>query len=1560
MAKVRQNDLRQGLLSQHQKEPEGKRPAGAYEPPSQRALLRRLADETEADEVPGKPLEGEPLGERLRKKLNSECGANLSVAALLLGSSAKAVEAPGLASLTYQQLKDFVSSTDICQALGVPPKSRIAICLKNGPYLATTVLSVMSNGCCLPLDPNSTQEELLRDFTRHAAVGVIVDDPSGAGCAAAHECGIPCIQVVADAQTAGRFTTVLLHKGSAEVKTPAENGSNLRRADTVLVLSTSGTTGQSKAVPYNLETLATGAACVIKSWDLQPEDVCLNMMPLNHVGGIVRNLMGTLFSGGRIVCLPAFDPVGFWSYAQEYQVTWYYAAPAMHNAILQAVPQDLKSEGLKMRMICNAAGGLPPSIAKALRERFGCSVLPSYGMSECMPISSPPTDFDELAPTTSGKPCGPQLAIMNSEGVPVDVSVEGNIVLRGSPVMAGYEQKEANDSCWFNGGWFITGDLGKLNEKGWLEVTGRTKEVIKRGGETLSPMEVEEAVLKHLGSEFKEVAAFAIKDSDFGENIALAVVMRAGKPRLGLPALHAALKGGLRPQCWPQAVVHCPKSLPKTHTGKVRRAVLSSACAQITISQDVVWRERMFLCEEFTPAALPGGIVPPSQVRMVPMAPRDAAVTAALQPVATQCQTVTTGKTRVSYILGAADKEQIKALLATLDDIDKPDALVQMKGSSFPAKLPAPEAADFFRQDADFAAPETAAEQVVCGVWATLLKCDTHTLSRDADFFEVGGTSLLAGRLANELRQAFGKALPMHMIFASPRLKDLAKAYEAAEKAAEGGGGNRPILDCGLVPVETKEYSSTNPVMLILQLLPAYLLPPLKGGLLFSTFLVSYRYAHGSPDAAELHETIDPAHGVFSPPYILALLTVVLTAQLCFPVIGILLKWLIIGRVRAGRYPLWGQYYIRWWLAKHFLGSFGSGMYKDIPACRPLFLRLLGAKVARGVQLSGIPPMLCECDLLRIESGVQVDRANFKLCAIDGRTSQLLLAPIVIEKDCSFCAGTIITPGIVVPAGTSVGPWTSTHELQDATDMWRKFNRLTHPPPGWCYRYLLGNPVRTIMRLLAWLPLVYVIRLAVIGGWVREEYWFQAAVMAMTQPLRILLFLAVGIGHGVVGPLLYVPMLIVVKWLLIGKFVPGKKSHSGYEKFRYWFMELLLADGDVQEFARLLGPHYAPITLFYKLMGAKVGKRIFWPGVTLSIVEYDLLEVGDDVTFGSRSVIVCSDANEAKPVRILAGAMVADNCMLLPGTTLDKNAVLGSGSLGSGYYEPNSISVGNVRGQTVPLRSMGDVSESTLRPFGRAFYGDGKDKGPEIPYYVLGWGQLLTLLMLVRVVWSPLSMSGRGQWAALLFVRLCAPPVRLFTDGFPWMLLGYVVVRCVQLSIALMTTIFLKWRIIGLRQPGIFTWDEATYCQRWKLWTALDGIVMSGAGIDSFGGSFWAVLYYRLLGATIGKNVCLYPWGSSPMMTEPELITVGDNTCVEAGHIVAHVNTYGVFQLAPIKIGNRCTLRDWARVQQGTEMRDGSMLLEHSLSMVGEVVPEGAVWQGIPTRWQGHYDGTLV
>jgi hypothetical protein len=215
----------------------------------------------------------------------------------------------------------------------------------------------------------------------------------------------------------------------------------------------------------------------------------------------------------------------------------------------------------------------------------------------------------------------------------------------------------------------------------------------------------------------------------------------------------------------------------------------------------------------------------------------------------------------------------------------------------------------------------------------------------------------------------------------------------------------------------------------------------------------------------------------------------------------------------------------------------------------------------------------------------------------------------------------------------------------------------------------------------------------------------------------------------------------------------------------------------------------------------------------------------------------------------------------------------------------------------------------------------------------------------------------------LLAFRIVADMIGMeyftFTKSLPYLVLIYIACNFILSCLLLICDICAKWSLVGLRKPGSYPWDTDTYCQRWKLYTQFRDAIHGNTNIlRGLGGSWYITQYFRFLGADIGKDACLYPQGASPMMTEPELITVGERACVESASLVAHLNTFGILELNPIRIGDLCTVRDKSRVSSGAELLRGSVLLERSLAMPGDVMPEFSVWQGYPNRSQSWLPGS--
>lgn len=281
------------------------------------------------------------------------------------------------------------------------------------------------------------------------------------------------------------------------------------------------------------------------------------MMPLFHIGGIVRNVLSPLLAGGSVIPCKNFDPVLFWDTLFSVNFTWYYAAPTMHHAILLEAENRPKPLPVStVRFIANAAGGLLPVLAESLKITFGATILTSYGMTECMPISSP-TQAYKMNPTgTSGQQVGPDIIVTDEDHISeLPRGDMGNILIRGAPCFGGYEGNAASNAEAFftvNGkpGWFDTGDTGYMDSAGFLFISGRSKEIINKGGETISPFEIEEVIVQHPC--VKETLAFSAPHDTYQETVGVVIVSRKDKPRPDLQTLHKYLDSRLHRSKWPQ------------------------------------------------------------------------------------------------------------------------------------------------------------------------------------------------------------------------------------------------------------------------------------------------------------------------------------------------------------------------------------------------------------------------------------------------------------------------------------------------------------------------------------------------------------------------------------------------------------------------------------------------------------------------------------------------------------------------------------------------------------------------------------------------------------------------------------------------------------------------------------------------------------------------------------------------------------------------------------------------------------------------------------------------
>ena len=451
---------------------------------------------------------------------------------------------------------------------GIRPDDRVALVVENGPEAATAFLAFSAAATCAPLNPLYRREEMdfYLDDLKARAVVVSRRLPSPVR-EAARARGIPVLELDIDLHSpAGVFA---LDAAAASRREPPEPGAD----DAALLLHTSGTTSRPKLVPLTQRNLVSSARHVSDTLALGRDDRCLNLMPLFHIHGLVAALLASLHAGGSIICSPGFHPIRSFDWLRELEPTWITAVPTMYQALLARRGDHgdvLRTH--RLRFIRSSSASLPVAVFEQLEQTFGVPVVEAYGMTEAAhQMASNPLPPGERRAGSVGRAAGPEIAILSPDGEPVPAGSVGEVAVRGDNVFGGYEANPEATRAAFVDGWFRTGDEGSLAEDGYLTLSGRIKEQINRGGEKISPLEVDERLLGH--PDVGEAVTFGMPDPRLGEEVAAAVVLRPGG-LAGERALQDFVAQTLAPFKVPRRILIVDE-IPKGPTGKVQRIGLA-------------------------------------------------------------------------------------------------------------------------------------------------------------------------------------------------------------------------------------------------------------------------------------------------------------------------------------------------------------------------------------------------------------------------------------------------------------------------------------------------------------------------------------------------------------------------------------------------------------------------------------------------------------------------------------------------------------------------------------------------------------------------------------------------------------------------------------------------------------------------------------------------------------------------------------------------------------------------------------------------------------------------
>ena len=489
-------------------------------------------------------------------------------------STAFAILALGRRPLSYKRLFEHCAATTaLLNGAGISRGDRVAVVLPNGPEMATCFLAIAMGASCAPLNPAYRRSEFefyLGDLAPRALI--VQEGIESPSIEVAELRGIRVIRLCPSIdQEAGIFSLDFGDSIDSAAPVFAQDG------DEALVLHTSGTTARPKMVPLTHANLTASAASIAGSLGLDSSDRCLNVMPLFHIHGLVGAMLATIASGGSIVCTPGFEAPRFLDWCEEFAATWYTAVPTVHQGVLARADQkDAAVANLKLRFIRSCSAALAPQLMAEMEQTFRVPVVEAYGMTEAShQISTNPLPPRARKPGSVGLPAGAEIAVMDERGNLLATGEIGEIVLRGPGVTAGYAQNPEANGTSFTDGWFRTGDQGMLDADGYVFITGRLKEMINRGGQKISPREIDEVLGTHPA--VAQALAFAVPDHRLGEEVAAAVVLKSGhvaseiEIRNHVAQLIADYKV-------PQRVVFLDE-LPKGPTGKLQRVGMAALLA---------------------------------------------------------------------------------------------------------------------------------------------------------------------------------------------------------------------------------------------------------------------------------------------------------------------------------------------------------------------------------------------------------------------------------------------------------------------------------------------------------------------------------------------------------------------------------------------------------------------------------------------------------------------------------------------------------------------------------------------------------------------------------------------------------------------------------------------------------------------------------------------------------------------------------------------------------------------------------------------------------------------
>ena len=480
---------------------------------------------------------------------------------------APAIHVPGRPTLKYRELGQHIRYVRKRMGdWGILPGDVVAAAIPSRPVMAVAIATLPASCTLGPLDPFLPTEVYASLLKRMGAKAVLVTSGQEHSLrSAARILGIAEIDVAAERDAAAGLFSLSLNRGD-----PARSGGNSSDPRNAYILTSSGTTGRPKLVPLEHRTAQHYARAIYDWLDFTPADVGVHLTPEYLGNGLSSGLLNALMGGRSLALLPVADIDALFAAVEEYRPTFLIANVSIFKEVLRRAPEFRVEIAQSRFRFLRWAGRVDLDDADRLEQLFGAPMLTGLSSTETSRISHDPLPPRIRKRGSVGLPMVNDVALLDGFGNVVRHGGPGEILVRGPMVFRGYLDDPELTAASFLGDWFRTGDLGRIDEDGYVYFLGRIKEIINRGGEKISPVEIDLAIESLPG--VKEAAAFAIPHQTLGEEIVAAVV-REENSGIDERAVVERVRARTGPRKVPRRVYFVER-LPRTDNGKLRRSAL--------------------------------------------------------------------------------------------------------------------------------------------------------------------------------------------------------------------------------------------------------------------------------------------------------------------------------------------------------------------------------------------------------------------------------------------------------------------------------------------------------------------------------------------------------------------------------------------------------------------------------------------------------------------------------------------------------------------------------------------------------------------------------------------------------------------------------------------------------------------------------------------------------------------------------------------------------------------------------------------------------------------------